>query len=221
MINSFLVIFCSFWLIFCNFLQNERGERSWRVEGAEVRRKSPGPKARRRFSEHRSARSPPASLTSLILQKVAKYSAKKNKILTKNEFTHPTETPLCLWYAVFVPPHGKLNNGKINYFSLINMNFLYQNVFSWLTLLSLGNYPTIEILCESWFRCIRNHWNMASITGGIQFQSQSSVFFLHFYWYSRVNRESCSGTFLIVILLFFSNELLEMMVFHKNVKSSL
>ena len=120
---------------------------------------------------------------------VAKYSAKKNKILTKNEFTHPTETPLCLWYAVFVPNNlrflneklilwnGKLNNGKINYFSLLNRNFLYRNVFSWLTLLSLGNYPTIEILCESWFRCIRNHWNMASITGGIQFQSQSSVFF--------------------------------------------
>ena len=153
MINSFLVIFCSFWLIFCNFLRNERGERS-------------------EWSKN-----------------VAKYSAKKNKLLIKNKFTHPTETPLCLWYAVFVPNNlrflneklilwnGKLNNGKINYFSLLNRNFLYRNVFSWLTLLSLGNYPTIEILCESWFRCIRNHWNMASITGGIQFQSQSSVFF--------------------------------------------
>ena len=39
-----------FWLIFCNFLRNERSERSWRAEGAEVRRKSRGPKARLRFS---------------------------------------------------------------------------------------------------------------------------------------------------------------------------
>ena len=132
---------------FATFLRNERSERSWRAEGAEVRRKSPGPKARRRFSEHWSARSPPASLTSLIPQKVAKYSAKKNKILTKNEFTHPTETPLCLWYDVFVPPrtlvkhrstrnklsflnemlilrNGKSNYGIINYLSVINMDFL-------------------------------------------------------------------------------------------------
>ena len=30
-----------------------------------------------------------------------KYSAKKKKILTTNEVTHPTETPLYLWYDVF------------------------------------------------------------------------------------------------------------------------
>ena len=171
-VNSFLVSILFFLAeYFATFLRNERSERSWRAEGAEVLRKN----RLRAFRKN-----------------VAKYSAKKNKILIKNKFTHPTETPLCLWYAVFVPNNlrflneklilwnGKLNNGKINYFSLLNRNFLYRNVFSWLTLLSLGNYPTIEILCESWFRCIRNHWNMASITGGIQFQSQISVFFLTF-----------------------------------------
>ena len=160
--------------------------------GRRARRCGENRPGRRPVGDFRSTGAPGAlQLRSLrsFRKNVAKYSAKKNKILTKNEFTHPTETPLCLWYAVFVPNNlrflneklilwnGKLNNGKINYFSLLNRNFLYRNVFSWLTLLSLGNYPTIEILCESWFRCIRNHWNMASITGGIQFQSQSSVFF--------------------------------------------
>ena len=32
------------------------------------------------------------------------YSAKKKNYSPTNEVTHPTETPLCLWYDVFMPP---------------------------------------------------------------------------------------------------------------------
>ena len=32
------------------------------------------------------------------------YSAKKKNYSPTNEVTHPTETPLYLWYDVFMPP---------------------------------------------------------------------------------------------------------------------
>ena len=51
-----------------------------------------------------------------------------------------------------------------------------QNVFSRITPLSAFSrnrtddlYWKIVIFCESWFRCMRNYWNKASITGGIHF----------------------------------------------------
>ena len=37
-----------------------------------------------------------------------KYSAKKKKYSPTNEVTHPTETPLCLWYFFFMPPRLKI-----------------------------------------------------------------------------------------------------------------
>ena len=103
-VNSFLVsilfFLAEYFATFCGMSEvSEAG-------GRRARRCGENRPGRRPYGDFRSTVAPGArkrSERSEWSKNVAKYSAKKNKIPTKYEFTHPTETPLCLWYDVFVP----------------------------------------------------------------------------------------------------------------------
>ena len=60
------------------------------------------------------------------------YSAKKKNYSPTNEVTHPTETPLYLWYDVFMPPlflaqNRKKNCGRDLKIEFNNMSVLHIN----------------------------------------------------------------------------------------------
>ena len=58
------------------------------------------------------------------------FSANKKKYSPTNEVTHPTETPICLWYDVFMPP-------------LQNSHLIYSFLFPWLIIFfSEKNVPS-------------------------------------------------------------------------------
>ena len=60
-----------------------------------------------------------------------KYSANKKKYSPTDEVTHPTETPICLWYDVFMPP------------PLQNSHLIYSFLFPWLIIFfSEKNVPS-------------------------------------------------------------------------------
>ena len=124
MINSFLVIFC----FLADILWVENFENpAWvsrRARGAERR---PEWGAKRRTEAGAEPRGPGGTPKRDFQSfQPTKYQLKQNKILTNkriyssngakknyhrrkknyspiNEVTHPTETPLCLWYDVFMP----------------------------------------------------------------------------------------------------------------------
>ena len=69
------------------------------------------------------------------------YSAKKKNYSPTNEVTHPTETPLYLWYDVFMPP-PPLFGSK----SKKNMGVLHKNYEK--------NYHDKKIIITSFFLVI-------------------------------------------------------------------
>ena len=77
-----------------------------------------------------------------------KYSAKKKKYSPTNEVTHPTETPLCLWYFVFIPHTLKIFGGITKIFNILelflqNSHLIYSFLFPWLIIFfSEKNVPS-------------------------------------------------------------------------------
>ena len=95
-VNSYLVGILFFLAeYFATFLLHSLRSLRFRAPGATVLRKSPSGLRPGRFSPHLRALRPPAPLTSLISQKVAKYQPKRTKYHQKRIY-HPTETPLSL-----------------------------------------------------------------------------------------------------------------------------
>ena len=81
---------------------------------------------------------------------------RKKKYSPTNEVTHPTETPLCLWYFVFMPPILKIFRISMffqKYWSFfVTYHYLYENFWEYF------KHFLIFVFCIMWTKkpCEKN-----------------------------------------------------------------
>ena len=91
---------------------------------------------------------------------------KQSNLLSQNEFTQPTETPLCLWYDVFGPTTLYINDNEITP-STIKLQYeitvFCDTILDWnrttITLVFRFQYKSFKHFC-SLCRCTRVTWQI-------------------------------------------------------------
>ena len=126
-----------------------------------------------------------------------KYSAKQKKYSPTNEVTHPTETPLCLWYFVFMPPILKIF--RISMFFQKYWGFFVTNHYPYENFRGYFKHFLIFVFCTIWTKN-----PLKKNSRGIPYSKLKT--FIMFSKWSKVNKnnKSCIRWSIIVPTLLFS-----------------